>query len=108
MAEAPRTVVSFITAPAKDAETIATAIVERKLAACVNIVPSVQSIFAWEGKIENVDEALMLVKTTEAAVPSLVETLDEIHPYDNFELITVDIEGGSAPYLDWIRDTVER
>jgi periplasmic divalent cation tolerance protein len=106
MSNSPRTVVSLITAPTDKARSIADVIVEGELAACVNIVPLVQSVYRWEGKIESDDESLLVVKTTEAAIPDLRARLDEVHPYDNFELITLNIEGGNQPYIDWIRDSV--
>jgi periplasmic divalent cation tolerance protein len=102
------TVVCLITAPQADASRLASAVVERKLAACVNIIPLVQSVYWWEGKVEQDDEALLVVKTTRTAVEGLDEMLRDAHPYDNFELISLDIVAGSRPYIDWITDSVNR
>jgi periplasmic divalent cation tolerance protein len=101
------TVVSLVTAPQADARSIASTLVERRLAACVNIVPLVQSLYRWEGRVEQDTEALLIVKTTLAALPSIDELLREIHPYDVFELVALDVAGGSFPYLAWIAGSVD-
>jgi periplasmic divalent cation tolerance protein len=98
-------VVGLITAPVDDGPAIARAIVDRKLAACVNVVPSVQSIYWWDGEVQDDTETLLIVKTIAAAIPALNEALEAIHPYDTFELVVVDIDGGNPPYLDWIKAT---
>jgi periplasmic divalent cation tolerance protein len=103
-----RAFVALVTTPVEDARSIAIALVEGELAACVNIVPLVQSVYHWKGKIESDEEALLIVKTTEAAMPALTKRLDEIHPYDTFELISLEIDDGSRPYLDWILESVPR
>ena len=100
-------VVCLVTAPRRDASPIATALVEQRLAACVNVVPQVHSTYRWEGKIEQDEEALLVVKTTAAAVAAIDELLREIHPYDTFELVSLDVAGGSHPYLAWIADSVD-
>jgi periplasmic divalent cation tolerance protein len=101
-------VVCLITAPQPDAASIAAALVERRLAACVNIVPAVRSVYRWEGELQTDDEALLVVKTTRAAVGDLNETLADIHPYDTYELVSLDMVDGSDPYLDWIAKSVSR
>jgi periplasmic divalent cation tolerance protein len=80
--------------------------IERQLAACVNIVGEVQSIYSWEGSVQDEQEALLLVKTTRVAVTRLEELLREIHPYDTFELLALEVSTGSQPYLQWIVDSV--
>jgi periplasmic divalent cation tolerance protein len=99
-------VVCLVTAPQTDARSIASAVIDNKLAACVNIVALVQSLYWWEGKVEQDDEALLVVKTTRAAVSGLEELLRTIHPYDTFELIAFDIVAGSQSYLEWIDKSV--
>ncbi len=99
-------VVCLVTAPQGNAQAIATTIVERELAACVNIVPSVQSIYRWEGKLEQDEEALLVLKTTHGAVSPLNDLLRKIHPYENFELVALDIVAGSQRYLDWVGSSV--
>jgi periplasmic divalent cation tolerance protein len=106
--QAPDTVVCLITAPQADARSIASTMIDEQLAACVNIVPLVQSLYWWDGKVEEDDEALLIVKTTPAAISALDELLRAIHPYDNFELISLDVAAGSHPYLEWIDNSVGR
>jgi periplasmic divalent cation tolerance protein len=81
-------------------------IVERKLAACVNIVALVQSVYRWKGNVEQDEEALLIVKTTHGALARLDELLSNIHPYDTFELVALEIVAGSPSYLEWIADSV--
>jgi periplasmic divalent cation tolerance protein len=98
---------AFVTAPPGDAQRIARALVERELAACVNIVAGVNSTYRWEGAVQEDEEALLLVKTTRAALARVELLLDEIHPYETFELVAMAIDGGSSPYLDWIQKSVK-
>jgi periplasmic divalent cation tolerance protein len=106
--QATDAVVCLVTAPQADARSIASAAIDQQLAACVNIIPLVHSLYRWDGKLEQDDEALLLVKTTRAAVSGLDDLLRTIHPYDTFELIALDIVAGSHPYLDWIGGSVGR
>lgn len=100
-------VVCLVTAPPADADALATALVERCLAACVNVVPGVRSVYRWEGEIARDDEALLVVKTTSARVAAIEDALRELHPYDTFELMALDVVAGAAPYLAWIADSVD-
>jgi len=100
-------VVCLVTAPPDQARPIAEAIVERELVACVNIVPLVHSVYRWEGKVEHDDEALLVIKTTRAAVGPLTAAVGELHPYENFELVALDIAAGAPAYLDWIAGSVD-
>lgn len=104
--QATDAVVCLITAPQSNARMLAVTILERELAACMNIVPSVQSIYRWEGKVEQDEEALLLLKTTHGAVSPLDDLLREIHPYENFELVALDVVAGSQRYLDWVASSV--
>jgi periplasmic divalent cation tolerance protein len=101
-------VVCLITAPPADAHSIASTVIEEKLAACVNLVPLIQSIYWWEGKVAHGDESLLVVKTTRRKVTCLEERLRAIHPYENFELISLDITSGSPAYIEWIACSVNR
>jgi periplasmic divalent cation tolerance protein len=72
----------------------------------VNVVPGVHSVYRWEGKVEQDDEALLIVKTTRASIPQIDDLLRTVHPYDTFELVALDIATGSHPYLAWIEESV--
>lgn len=99
-------VVCLITTPRAHARRIASAALDDKLAACVNIVPLVESLYRWEGKVEQDEEALLVVKTTREAVARLEDLLSRIHPYENFELVALDVVAGSQSYLAWIEKGV--
>ena len=99
-------VVCLVTAPPGRAREIAAALVERRLVACVNVVPLVHSVYRWQGAVEHDDEALLVVKTTRAAVVALKDALGELHPYETFELVAFGIDAGARAYLDWIADSV--
>jgi periplasmic divalent cation tolerance protein len=92
------------TAPSDAAPELARTLVEGRLAACVNIVPKVRSIYYWKGKIEDDQEALMLIKTTSEKMDSLTMRLKELHPYDVPEIISLEIQKneGNSDYLDWV------
>jgi periplasmic divalent cation tolerance protein len=99
-------VVCLVTTPHDRAREIASALLEQKLVACVNILESVQSLYWWEGKIEQDEEALLVVKTTREALAGIDTLLAKIHPYENFELVALDVVDGSRSYLEWIAKSV--
>jgi periplasmic divalent cation tolerance protein len=90
----------------EEARKIAHALVERQLAACVNIVPEIESVYRWQGKVETAREWLLISKTTAEAVGRLREALTDLHSYELPECIEIAIAGGSAPYLEWIGESV--
>ncbi|CAL9699798.1 unnamed protein product [Knipowitschia caucasica] len=99
---------AFITCPNHTvALELARGIVQRKLAACVNIVPAIKSVYEWQGKIEEDDEVLLMVKTRSSMVSSLAEFVRSNHPYEVAEVISLPIEQGNPPYLKWIGDMVQ-
>ena len=99
-------VVVFITAPTdEEAALIAKSLVESKLAACVNIIRSIRSIYLWQGKIEDDTEVLMIVKTRKELFEQLSSRVKELHSYDVPEIIALPIITGSEDYLKWLRDS---
>jgi periplasmic divalent cation tolerance protein len=100
-------VVCITAASSKEAETIAAALVEKKLVACVNIVSSVHSFFWWEGKICREQEVFMMAKTRSALFPQVVREVKALHSYKVPEIIMLPISDGSADYLQWIEDVTE-
>ncbi|XP_036623571.1 protein CutA [Trichosurus vulpecula] len=98
--------VVFVTCPNdKVAKTIARAAVEKRLAACVNLVPQVTSIYEWKGKVEEDSEVLMMMKTQTALAAPLTEFIRSVHPYEVVEVIALPVEQGNLPYLRWVKDS---
>ena len=90
----------------EEARKIARYLVERQLAACVNMVPRMESIYRWQGRIESSQEWLMLIKTSADQFPALRDAIRELHSYELPECIAVAIEDGSSEYLDWLGDSL--
>lgn len=86
----------------EDGERLAGLLVERELAACVQILPPMISIYRWQGAIERASEVLLLIKTTSAAYPRLETTIKENHPYQTPEVIALPVEAGASDYLSWL------
>lgn len=96
----------LVNAPAKDAPVIARALIERRLAACVNVVPGVTSFYRWQGALEEDAESTLLIKTRATLVSALTDAVRELHPYDVPEVIALAIEpgAGNPAYLAWVAD----
>lgn len=90
----------------EQARTIAHALVEQHLAACVNIVPQIESVYRWQGEIETATEWLLVIKTTLEVFDRLRAALSKLHSYELPECIEIAIEDGSPAYLDWIGESV--
>ena len=90
----------------EEARKIGRALIERRLAACVNIAPQIESVYRWQGKIETATEFLLLIKTTAGACGQLRNALSELHSYDVPECIEISIENGGEAYLAWIGESV--
>ncbi len=98
-----RPLLVYCTCPDHDtALRIAQALVERQLAACVNLVPGLTSVYRWQGHTETASEVLLLIKTRQAVYPELEAALLALHPYELPEIIAVPIEAGLPAYLSWI------
>lgn len=90
----------------EEARVIAGALVEKRLAACVNIVGPIQSIYRWKDAVEDSQEFLLLIKTTEAQFPQLRDELKQLHSYEVPECIAIEVEDGLPAYLEWIGESV--
>lgn len=100
--------ICFCTCPdPATAERIATALVGERLAACVNIVPGLRSVYRWKGRIERADESLLLIKTAPGRLPRLQARLLELHPHELPELLAVEAGSGLPAYLRWISDETQ-
>jgi periplasmic divalent cation tolerance protein len=84
------------------ANAIALAVVEARLAACVNILPRVQSVFRWHGAVESATEIPLFIKSTAAAYPALEARIRELHPYELPEIIALPVDHGLPAYLNWV------
>mmetsp|Transcript_29747 Transcript_29747/g.95668 ORF Transcript_29747/g.95668 Transcript_29747/m.95668 type:complete len:192 (-) Transcript_29747:811-1386(-) len=101
-------VACYVTVPNRETGVkIASGLVEGKLAACVNMIPGVESMYFWEGKVETDSELLLMIKTRRELVPELTSHVVANHPYDLAEVIAVPIEGGNEPYMKWITDSTK-
>jgi periplasmic divalent cation tolerance protein len=103
-AEAEFTVVLSTAGSAADATSIARALVERRLAACVNVAGPVTSVFRWDGEIREEQEHLLVIKTRSSRVKALRKAFRELHPYDCPEMVELPVSGGLPPYLAWLRE----
>ena len=105
--EEPRAVVVLVTVPtAPEGQAMARSLVELRLAACVNVLPGVTSIYRWEGKVEESAEVLLIVKTIPAQLPELEKAIRAGHPYDVPEILTLPVHSGSEDYLRWLLSSV--
>lgn len=88
------------------ADAIATALLEARLAACVNRIDGLESLYRWEGSIQKDREVLLLIKTTSVAFGEVENAISALHPYELPEIIGVPVTQGSAPYLDWLTKSI--
>ena len=100
-------IVVLVTAPSVDkAAEIARTLVDERLAACGNIVPGLRSIYRWEGKVCDEQEVLLILKSHATLFEALRERVVALHPYQVAEVLRIDVDAGSAPYLKWIAENV--
>lgn len=102
-----KVVVLVTAANLKEARKIARGLVEARLAACVNVTPPVESIYRWQGKIENGRERLLVIKTAREIFAEVEAAIRRLHSYTNPEIICLPIIDGSREYLDWLADSVK-
>ena len=101
----PVVVLTALGAP-RDAERIARALVEERVAACVNIVPGITSIYRWKGNVEQEPEVMLVIKTMAAQLDALKARLLDLHPYELPEIVVISIGDGHTAYLDWLAEQV--
>jgi periplasmic divalent cation tolerance protein len=90
-----------------DVDSVARTFVDERLAACVNVLPPMRSIYRWKGAVESADEHQLVIKTTRARVPELEARLSTLHPYDVPEFLVLSADDGAANYLGWVSDSTE-
>ncbi|TWT60175.1 divalent-cation tolerance protein CutA [Rubinisphaera italica] len=95
------------TSSVEEATSIGKTLVHERLAACVNILPGMQSIYQWQGQTEMAQEAVLLVKTTTDHSREVIARIETLHSYDCPAVVVLDIATGSLNYLNWLRDQVE-
>lgn len=102
-------IIVFMTASnGEEAARLADMLVGAHLAACVQILPEMESVYRWQGKIERAPEILLLAKTTKSKFEELEREVRALHSYDTPEIIAVPVVAGSAPYLDWLRKVTDK
>lgn len=99
-------IVVLVTCPPAESENLAIALVEERLAACVNIINGVQSIYLWDGKVCNETEKLLVIKSHSSVWDKLRDRVHELHSYDVPEVVSLPIADGLKPYMDWIGASV--
>ena len=101
-------IVTLCTVPDRESgERIAQALVEEKLAACVNLLPGVSSTYRWQGKVEKAEECLLIIKTGVSRFDVLKQRIKALHPYELPEIIALPIIHGSREYLNWITESTK-
>jgi len=109
MSEASNAIVVFITAPTRDeARLLAEKLVETQLAACVQILPEMESVYRWQGKVERQPEHLLIAKTTSNRFEELEKEVRALHSYDTPEIVAFPLTKGSPDYLRWLLESVNR
>jgi Uncharacterized protein involved in tolerance to divalent cations len=104
-----RVILALSTCPDEDsARRIAAALVEERLATCVNRVSGLRSTYFWDGRLRDEPEILLIIKTTTERLAGLEARLKALHPYELPELVALPVEGGNERYLEWVRKGVEK
>ena len=103
----PGEIIVLVTSPRTESEKLAKLLVEERLAACVNIMPSVRSIYLWDGNLCDENEDLLIIKSTSSVWEELSTRIGELHSYDVPEIIAIPIQLGAPSYLNWLNDSVK-
>ncbi len=90
----------------KEAKSIAEALIKNKLAACVNIIDNIKSLFWWQGKIDSAQELLLVIKSKKSKLTAVIKLVKSLHSYSVPEIIALPIAGGEKKYLEWIDDSL--
>ncbi|WP_041397347.1 divalent-cation tolerance protein CutA [Spirochaeta africana] len=101
-------VIVWVTAPAEVSAGLASAIIEKRIAACVQVVPGISSYFWWDNQVQQEGEHLLLIKTMRSSVAALKSLVTALHPYEVPELLVTAVQDGLDPYLAWIQETIAR
>ncbi len=106
MTSAPEVRLVLVTGPDDDLRRLGERVVDERLAACVNVVDGVSSVYRWEGAVERADESLGLIKTTPGRLDALRSRVLDLHPYDEPEFLEIEVDGGAPSYLRWVAASV--
>jgi periplasmic divalent cation tolerance protein len=106
MAQSKTYFVYMTTSSAEEAESIGRTLLEERVAACINILPGMKSIYWWEGELQSSVEAVLIAKTNSERLAALIERASELHSYDTPAIVALPIEQGYEPYLIWIHNSV--
>jgi periplasmic divalent cation tolerance protein len=107
MKQTGKVVIFVTTSTEEEAHSIAELLLGHKKAACVNIVPRIDSSFWWQGKLDSARESLLIIKTRASKLPEIIEMVKSVHSYEVPEIIALPIIGGNEDYLKWIDDEVK-
>jgi periplasmic divalent cation tolerance protein len=109
MKEADSFAIALVTAPDSEvARRLARAALEARLAACVNLIPTIESLYWWQGKIEESKEVLILFKTPQGDLNALEKLILQLHPYDTPEFLVLTLAAGNERYLDWLAESCRK
>jgi periplasmic divalent cation tolerance protein len=106
MKETGKVVIFVTTSSEKEARKVAELLLGQRKAACINIVPRIDSSFWWQGKLDSAQESLLIIKTRASLLPEIIEMVKSVHSYEVPEIIALPIIGGSEDYLKWIDDEI--
>jgi len=102
-------IVIFIAVPnKKEADKIARHLIKNRLAACVNIIDKIDSVFRWEGKVDRAREALLVIKSKKSKLTNIIKLVKSMHSYEVPEIIALPLIGGYKPYLNWLDESVRK